>query len=775
MTTISGFIGYSAAPTDIGDVIEAALENKALGVQHFRTWRAMDIAGRFIADEIQQEIDSGEVLVGDISVLNFNVIYEIGYAIGKKKRIVIARNTTIAGKSTEIQDLGIFDTLGYKDYTTSSEFAEILRSIPDTTPIELGTILDHKQPAYVILPKVKTDWTIRLMSRMKKAKISYRTFDPSEQSRLSALDAISEVSRSIGVLVPLEPSSAADHRVHNLRAAFVAGLAAGMGRSLAVLQQTNDPVPLDYRDLARTCTHPKQIDEAVEDFALQVVEGMQQREPQPATPLPLNLLSRLDVGASTAENEIKDLEAYYFETDAYKRVRRGEIRIVVGRKGAGKTAIFYRVRDELQKRGRGNVVLDLKPDGYQLVKFKESVLKLLELGTLEHLITAFWEYLLLLEICNKLIAMDKGVYLRDHTLTASYGRLVDKYRSDRYVAEGDFSERMSALLSDISQEYQSRFAGKTSLSTPEVTGLIYRHNVQALRDEVEDYLKHKEAVWILFDNIDKGWPTHGLKGEDIVVIRTLIEASRKLERALQRHSIDCHTVIFLRNDVYELLVDETSDRGKENRVLLDWTDKESLREVLRRRIVYGAGVADKEFGRLWASVCISHVHGEESSQYLLERSLMRPRHLIDLVKHCRAFAVNRRHERIEDEDIDKGVEAFSADLVTDIGYEMRDVLPTAADVLFAFASCDQVLRDSEVRELLQKHGIADGEIPKVIDILLWYGFLGVVREHSAVIYIFDCNYNMKLLKSFIPAGLGGAVFQVNDAFTKGLRMHAVNY
>jgi hypothetical protein len=772
VTSTSGFIGYSAAPVEIGVAIEEAHKNKAFGLGQFKTWRALDIAGRFIADEVQQQIDAGDVFVGDISVLNFNVVYEIGYAIGRKKRVIITRNSFVAGKSTEIQDVGIFDTIGYKDYSTAAEFAEILRGIPDTTPLELGSVVDHKQPAYLILPKVKTDWTRRLLSRLKKARISYRSFDPSEQSRLSALDAIAEVSRSVGVLVPLEPSSASDHRVHNLRAAFIGGLAAGMSRALSILQQTNDPVPLDYRDLARTCIHPKQIDEAVEEFALQVVEGMQTREPIPVTRLPANLLSRLDLGASTAENEVKDLEAYYFETDAYKRVRRGEVRIVVGRKGAGKTAIFYRVRDEIAKQGRPSIVLDLKPDGYQLVKFKESVLKLLELGTLEHLITAFWEYLLLLEVCNKLLMLDKHIYLRDHRLTEPYQRLLEKYQSDRYVAEGDFSERMAALLSDIAQDYQTNHGGKTHLSTPEITKLIYRHNVESLREEVESYLKRKESLWILFDNIDKGWPTHGLKGEDIVVIRTLIEASRKVERALHRHGLECHTVIFMRNDVYELLVDETSDRGKENRVLLDWTDKESLREVLRRRIIFGAAVSDESFERLWSTICTSHVHGEESAHYILERSLMRPRNLIDLVKHCRAFAVNRRHHKIEEMDIDKGVEAFSADLVTDIGYEIRDVLPAAADVLFAFASSDQLLRDSEVKALLLKHGIVEAELPRVIEILLWYGFLGVVKEHSAVIYIFDCNYNMKLLKSFIPEP-GSAVFHVNEAFTKGLRLRAV--
>jgi hypothetical protein len=64
--------------------------------------------------------------------------------------------------------------------------------------------------------------------------------------------------------------------------------------------------------------------------------------------------------------------------------------------------------------------LDLKPDGYQLLKFKDQVLQLMAGGTLDHTITAFWEYLLLLEVCYKLIEKDQDVHKRDHRLFEPY-------------------------------------------------------------------------------------------------------------------------------------------------------------------------------------------------------------------------------------------------------------------------------------------------------------------------------------------------------------------
>src|SRR5262249_31250931 len=158
-------------------------------------------------------------------------------------------------------------------------------------------------------------------------------------------------------------------------------------------------------------------------------------------------------------------------------------------------------------------------------------------------------------------------------------------------------------------------------------------------------------LWLLFDNLDKGWPTQGLTHDDVLVIRSLLEATRKLERDLSRNDIDAHSVVFLRNDVYELLVEETPDRGKESKVFIDWNDPDLLRELLRRRLVFGGLVTDLSFDKAWQAICVSHIDGEETSQYLIDRSLMRPRGLIVLVKYCRGYAVNLGHNQIEVEDI----------------------------------------------------------------------------------------------------------------------------
>ncbi len=65
------------------------------------------------------------------------------------------------------------------------------------------------------------------------------------------------------------------------------------------------------------------------------------QDAKPAIPLRhKTILESITFGASAAENEFRELSGYYLDTEQFYRALRGEVRLVVGRKGAGKTAIF---------------------------------------------------------------------------------------------------------------------------------------------------------------------------------------------------------------------------------------------------------------------------------------------------------------------------------------------------------------------------------------------------------------------------------------------------
>lgn len=386
MLLLDAFFAYASDPPSIGTTIEQTSRNieARTGRTTFRTWRSLDICGYFIANQVLSDIDNHEVLIADITRLNFNVLYEIGYAIGKGKPIFAVKNSSLAVEDISLLELGIFDTIGYLEYKNSDELTAALLTQHDVSAIDVPVGRNSRQPIYSIQPKFKTEFVTRIESRINKTKLAQRKFDPIEQARLAAFDAIQQVSESYGVLVPLLASEVQGARLHNLRASFVAGLAEGMGRVRLLLQHGNSPVPIDYRDLATTCYAVSDADAAIAAFAADVTEQLTSQS-DIIVSRPEKFLQTVDLGSSTAENELRDLASYYLETSPYQRVARGEARIVVGRKGSGKSAIFLRARDKV-RRNKSFVVLGLKPEGYQLRKFRDSVVDLLNKGSQEHLV-----------------------------------------------------------------------------------------------------------------------------------------------------------------------------------------------------------------------------------------------------------------------------------------------------------------------------------------------------------------------------------------------------
>lgn len=775
MIEIHGLVAYPSEPTAIGTTLGASvgvLRNEA-PFRGLATWEENDIAGRFIVSPILARIEKGNLLIADITRLNFNVVFEIGFAIGKKKRAFLISNATLSKDNDLIREVGLFDTLGCTSYTNSEQLTGILRGIRDLEPMKFdGSEVNTASPVYVLLPRLKGDAEIRIISRVKKARLQFRSFDPDEQGRLPAGEAVDNVASSHGVVVPLLSKDHVEAQANNLRGAFVAGLVHGMGKQLLLLQASNEPVPLDYRDLVSQYKTVDQINERIATFAANVT-ALLQAEAGPVVAEPKTFLAKLNLGASAAENEMLELGNYYLETDEYRRVLRGEVQVVAGRKGAGKTALFAQVRNRLRQ-NKQTIVLDLKPEGYQLLKFKEQVLDLLEEGTKEHTITAFWEYLLLLEACHKILEKDRVPHLRDHRLFDTYQALSRAYAEDAFIAEGDFAERMLKLIQRIVGDFHDALgtgAEEQQLSAERITELLYKHDVPTLRRQLTEYLTNKDGLWILFDNLDKGWPPHGIRPDDLITLRCLMDAMAKLERALRKRDIESRGVVFIRNDVYELLIETTPDRGKVSQIALDWTDAELLRELLRRRFIYSGLEGDLSFERVWRQACVSHIGGEESSQYMIDRCLMRPRALINLLRYCRSHAVNLGHEKIEVEDVRHGEEAYSTDLVTNISFEIRDVFPEAQDALYEFIESPWEVDADTVWDTVRKITDTEAKRQKVLDLLLWYGFLGFRREDGDTAYVYSVKYDLKRLKALIERRAGGKpVYRVNPAFWRGLEI-----
>jgi hypothetical protein len=764
---------FYAYPSSLGDVAQAIhgaqrILSAARRDLDIHLWEENDISGRPLTHPIFEGIAQADILIADITAINFNVTFEIGYAIGLGKRVYITRDGNFTRDHSLTNRIGIFDTLGFEVYTDEQTLSVLINKYLPDRGIPIRSLITTKSPVYV-LQTPQSNWAmLAITARIKKARLGYKGYLPADEPRLSATKAIDDVSACLGAVIPLLPAKFGDAEVHNIRAAFVAGLAVAMGKIALVLQPRDGPAPLDVRDVVRTFDQPDDIADCIATFALDVTERLQADEP---LPLPKgNFLAEVAIGDAVAENEFQTLGNYYLRTDQYKRASRGEVNMVVGRKGAGKTALFSQLRNEKRANVR-NIIVDLKPEGYQLIRLREDVLDYLAEGARTHLITALFEYILFLEICYKLLEKDRETHKRDGRLYDPYRRLLAVYESGA-AGEGDFSERLLGLSQQLVTDFRARFGTTRDqrLTAGEVTDLVHKRSIRDIREALSAYLEFKESVWVLFDNLDKGWPSHGLTNSDIMILRCLIDAARKVQRELQSDGHDFHCVVFVRNDVYQLLVEASADYGKESRAVLDWTDPDLLREMLRRRLVYNSLPADTPFERVWAEICVSHYHGEETSQYLIDRSLMRPRNLIKLVAHCRGFAVGLERTRIGEVDLEKGLRAYSLDLITEADQELTDILGDETNLIYHFIGEGEEFDQAKLESILTGAGVPTEKIENVIEYMLYYGFLGVKTSEENARYIFDLGYDMKLLKTLASKAKDNLRYVLSPAFHPGLNL-----
>ena len=765
------FFAYPCAPSDLGGTIESvsnAINDSPVKLK-IKTWCQTNVFGAHIPGEIRTKILEVDILIADITKPNYNVYYEIGFAIGSGKSIAPVVNTSFNGVTEEIRRDGIFDNIGYKTYDNSEQLTAALLDLPNSSLVELyAKPLNHQQPLYVLDTFRKTDFRNAIISAVKGSKVFYRSFDPAEIARFQTVSIIGEVTASAGIIVPVLDQQIEDADRHNLRGAFLAGLAHGLERQTLLIQRKQDSTnPADYREFITSVRNQDDIEEYVSEFAQQSMVASQSIR-APIERVAKSDLQKLTLGSPAAENEFRTLQEYFVETAEYVRTMRGEVQIVAGRKGSGKTAIFFRVRDSFRT-DKGHIVVDLKPESHQLSLFREELLKIVGVGTFDHTLAAFWYFVITSEI---LLTIRRQAEYRSKYDGESYeiAREIEATLERFNILEsGDFTSRLNRLGSFIIQEIQRLKNQQENITAERLTNVVFRDAISELRSLISKHTSDKSSFVFLFDNIDKGWPANGVDTLDIRLVRLLIEGLDKVRRDFNAQHRDFMSVVFLRNDIYELLVEETPDRGKVAQIRIDWTDRSKLRQVIYKRLQSSSSRSNLGFEQLWTLYFTPMVGNTNSFEYFIDHCLMRPRFLINIIENAIANAINRAHTLVTEEDCIDAVRQHSSYLIDDFGYEIRDVSGLSAEILYALIGVTSLLTKEEVIDCFKNFGLNDQSLDEAFKLMLWYGVIGVANNDNRGQFIYDFDYRMKRLDAEVRTLGEDALFVVNPAFHVGLK------
>ncbi len=373
-------------------------------------------------------------------------------------------------------------------------------------------------------------------------------------------------------------------------------------------------------------------------------------------------------GFEDAESQdIGRLKEFFIKKDTYKRVAADvPVRLLVGNKGTGKSALFHVAMSE--EKEKGNIPILIKPDDIaELGKNDENFL----------LRIRQWKYGLTKIIGEKALeefGFNSGNYLS--TLTKFGLKIVN------FLNETIRTDMVSLNLNESQQ-------------------LL-----------IDNFIRNNQIV-IYIDDLDRGWEG---KKEDISRISALLNCVRDM--ASENKGL--RFKIALRTDVYYSVrtSDESTDKIEGTIVWYQWTHHQILVLLIKRILTYLGKTFDEEIAlqtpQMYLAYHLDHIFEEKFQgkgkwsnkpmyKVLMSLTRNRPR---DLVKLC-SMAANEAYycgsNLITTEHIESVLEKYSIGRIQDTINEYKTELPQIERLLFGMRPSrkERITMDSYVYNTVQ--------------------------------------------------------------------------
>ena len=344
-------------------------------------------------------------------------------------------------------------------------------------------------------------------------------------------------------------------------------------------------------------------------------------------------------GHEAAENEsIERLRQYYLKTSTYNQVVNDlSLRILVGHKGIGKSALFQVAMSEDFEAGRLSILI--KPNDIANIETEsDNFLKLIK----------DWTEGLTEIIANKVLA----------TFGQDGSGALDRLRQ----GGGFFGE----------------FLRKTFKNLPNV-------DLSATDQVVLDMFLKTGKIIVYIDDLDRGWQG---RPKDVTRVSALLNAVRDLVNDNKGLSFR----VSLRSDVYYLVrtSDESTDKIENSVIWLSWENHEIFVLLIKRiETFFGRTVNEQELleqRQYKLAHYLNHVMAErfyglglwdDVPMYRILMSLVRkrPRDLVKLCTLSARHAREKNHTKIETNDLQAVFEEYSQGRLQDTINEYRSELP----------------------------------------------------------------------------------------------------
>ena len=782
MDFLKGFFAYSSYPATLPETISAAVKeiNKSRQV-HLKTWEECRVGGKVIMQEICNEIIQAELFCADLTGINPNVMFELGYAIARNKRIWLLLDPTLSESRNDFNQLKLLTTIGYAQYTNSDDitksfykdkpFIDLENTIfnqsikPNLSPIQADQILLYLKSRH------DTEPSNRITKRIQNTKIPLIVDDPRE----SAIQTLSWYGQKIygarGVLCHLTGPAREGARLHNARYALVSGLTFGFSKSLLMLSEGDYLAPIDYRDLLKCYRTASESIKYLEEWLLPLEENsLEGRGAQLQYAEVLKLATelkgfQLKLGEHVAENEAEGLvHDYFVETTPYLEALEGRQTIFIGRKGTGKTANLLKLATTL-KEDRGNLVCVIKPAAYEI----ESLVRLFngynERDTKGYVIESLWKFLLYTEMAY---AIEQEIGMPQWQINDELKSLLHLLDEKEYALRGDFAVRLERCIESL---FSLKYQGSVEQFRKGISEVLHEGVLKELRITLGNVLAKKKRVAILVDNLDKAWTKRADLDHLSEFLLGLLAAGGRVAFDFKRsdsrkYSVNVSLAVFLRSDIFSKVTEVAREPDKLSHTRLIWDDPELLSRIVEERFISSHG-GSAQPSELWTRYFCPTVKRIQTQKYIIARILPRPRDIVFLVKTAVSIAINRGHTKVEEKDILDAEQQYSQYAIDSIMVENGVTLPELESILYEFAGCQNILTEQDVRSCILKAIGQEEKLPTIVDHLVNLTFLGSEIEEGRFAFSDDPREYLKnnvLANRLVESRGGPKLFKINPAF-----------
>jgi hypothetical protein len=445
-------------------------------------------------------------------------------------------------------------------------------------------------------------------------------------------------------------------------------------------------------------------------------------------------LGRLFFGRDDAELDIGEgglLPAGFLRTSGYEAASTARKHLIIGRKGSGKSAICRTLAAE-NSPARATALVT--PDALSATEIRTFELQGIAPDLAKALI---WRYLLAVQVARHLVEHARAAHPKPHLASVAALRKFLVANGELDDQRPKFWQVVQKLKSSVSLEAFGVKAAvevgapSEGIRTANQLDVIERNVGKAIADLAcpDDHPR----LLVLVDQIEDVW-SNDIESERLVI--GLLRAARDVSATFRR--VEC--VVFLRNDIHELLQFADKDKFRGEELHVDWSADRLLELALvRARASLGEPIDHED---LWGRIFPAQVDGVDTETLVVSHTLRRPRDMIHLCNVCRDTAKQNGHTTIRVSDVREAINRYSKWKLDDLPNEYLVNYPYLGGLLAMFRDSGYLVGRGAFEKRF-KASLEDlrGRFPDrayaltpnaVLDVLYHVGFLGVHRNGHVV-------------------------------------------